>query len=59
MNSFFKGITTGVIVGAAGAATAVTMLPKNNKSRRNIKQNTEKALKAVSGLIDNVQAMMD
>lgn len=56
MNNFMKGMTTGLVVGVA--ATAV-MMPKSNKSKKAMKSTTGKALKAVGGLIDNFQSMMD
>ncbi len=59
MNSFMKGMTTGVLISSAAVATAMTMMPKNKKSTRAMKQNAEKALKAMGGFIDNVQSILD
>ena len=56
MNNFMKGMTTGFIVGTA--ATMVVM-PKSNKNKKQIKTTTGKALKAVGGLIDNFQSIID
>lgn len=59
MNSFMKGMTTGVLISSAAVATAMTMMPKNKKSTRAMKHNAEKALKAMGGFIDNVQSILD
>ncbi len=59
MNSFMKGMTTGVLLSSAAVATVATMMPKSMKSKRAVKHNAEKALKAVGGFIDNVQSILD
>ncbi|MEG2377342.1 MAG: hypothetical protein RSC43_03185 [Clostridia bacterium] len=56
MNNFVKGMTTGL---AVGATCAVVLMPKTHKKAKTIKSNTGRALKAVGGLIDNFQSMID
>lgn len=56
MNNFLKGMTTGL---AVGATCAVVLMPKSNRSKRSLKSNTGRALKAVGSLIDNFQGMID
>lgn len=56
MNTFMKGMTTGL---AVGATCAVVLMPKSNKSKKAMKTNTGRALKAVGSLIDNFQSIMD
>jgi hypothetical protein len=34
MNSFMKGMTTGVLLSSAAVATVATMMPKNKKSTK-------------------------
>lgn len=59
MNSFMKGMTTGVLLSSAAVATVATMMPKNKKATRTMKHNAEKALRAMGGFIDNVQSILD
>lgn len=54
MNTFLKGMTTGL---AVGATCAVVMMPKKNK--KTMKTSAGRALKAVGSLIDNFQSMID
>ena len=56
MNTFMKGMTTGL---AVGATCAVVMMPKTHKSKRAMKTSTGRALKAVGSLIDNFQSIID
>ena len=59
MNSFMKGMTAGVLLSSMAGMAVVTMMPKNKKPARSMKQNAEKALKAMGGFIDNVQSFLD
>lgn len=59
MNSFMKGMTTGVLLSSAAVATVATMMPKSQKNKRAMNHNAEKALKAMGGFIDNVQSFLD
>ena len=56
MNSFIKGMTTGLAVGATCAAV---LMPKSAKSKRAMKSNAGRALRAVGNMIDNFQSMID
>lgn len=56
MNTFYRGVTTGLIV---GTAATMVFLPMSNKTTRMMKRNTGKAMKAVGGLIDNIQSVFD
>ena len=56
MNTFMKGMTAGL---AVGATAAVVFIPKTHKSKKVMKTNTGRALKAVGSLIDNFQSMID
>jgi len=59
MNSFMKGMTTGVLLSSVAGMAVATMMPKNKKTTRSMKHNAEKALKAMGGFIDNVQSILD
>ena len=54
MNSFYKGITTGLIV---GTAATMVLLPLSGKTTRTMRRSTGKAIKAVGGMIDNIQSV--
>lgn len=56
MKSFYKGMTTGLIV---GTAATMVLLPMSNRTTRMMKRNTGKAIKAVGGLIDNIQSVFN
>ena len=56
MNTFMKGMTAGLAVGATAAAV---IIPKTRKSKKMVKTSTGRALKAVGSLIDNFQNMID
>jgi hypothetical protein len=55
MNGFAKGIGTGMAVGMA-AGIAGTMMYSGNKKM--IKKKAAKAVKAIGGIVDDVQSMM-
>ncbi|MBQ3055501.1 MAG: hypothetical protein IJC88_05285 [Oscillospiraceae bacterium] len=59
MNSFMKGMTTGVLLSSVAGMAVATMMPKSKKTTRSMKHNAEKALKAMGGFIDNVQSILD
>ena len=54
-SSFFKGVTTGLIIGSG-----VTMLtsPITDKQRRRIMRKTEGIFRNIGGMIDNAIDMM-
>jgi len=56
MNTFLKGMATGL---AVGATTAAVLMPKSKKSKKMMKTGTGRALKAMGTLIDNFQSMVD
>ncbi|NLG53743.1 MAG: hypothetical protein GX541_07180 [Clostridiales bacterium] len=53
MNTFYRGVTTGLIV---GTAATLVLLPMSSRTTRVMRRNTGKAIKAVGGLIDNIQS---
>jgi gas vesicle protein len=54
-NGFVKGIGTGMAVGMAAGVAGAMMYSGNKKM---IKKKAAKAVKTISGIVDDVQSMM-
>lgn len=52
MNGFYKGVAAGMVL---GTAATMVLFPMSGKTNRTIRKNTGRAIRAVGGVIDNLQ----